>query len=183
MTKEGSHWDMPWWHDNWEKIRQVIIMICSKQTLSGFFCFRHSLILILQGHPHQYLSLHSISGWSWQGRERIAPCHDGMTIEKKYGKSSLWSTVNKHRLNSSVAASSRPHITGPSSPISKVSLHWISGWSWQGRERIDPCHDGMTIEKKYGKSSLWSAVNKHCLNSSVAAALLSPNYRTILTNI
>ena len=54
MAREGAHWAMHWWHDNWEKIGQIIIMLCSEQTLSEFFCCCHPLIPIVQGHPHSY---------------------------------------------------------------------------------------------------------------------------------
>jgi hypothetical protein len=185
MAREGPHWAMPWWHDNREKIRQVVIMICSEQISSKFFCCCHPLVPILQRQSSlkSKVSLHWISGRSYQGGERIGPCHDGMTIKNKKASRHYdlqWTNIVWILL---LPPPSSPHITDTSSSISKVSLHWISGWSWQKGERIEPCHDGMPIKKKYGKLSLWSAVNKHFLNSSIAATLLSPYYRAILINI
>ncbi len=176
---------MPWRHANQEKIWQVIIIFCSEQTLSEFFCCRSLLVPILQGHPHQYLRWVSIEFQADHGKGGSALGHAMMACQLRKNTASRhyflqWTNIVWILL---LPPPSCPHITGPPSTISKVSLHWILGQSQQGVERIEPCHDGMSIEIKYGKSSLWSAVKKHCLNFSVAATLLSPYYRAILTNI
>ncbi len=95
-----------------------------------------------------------------------------MPIEINYGEPTLFYAVTKHHLNL-MPLPSCPHLTGPASTISKVSPDQCSGQSWQGMGRIGLCHDGMPIKVNYGKPSLFYAVTKNCLNSSVAAALLS----------
>ncbi len=168
-----------------EKNRQVVIMTTSEQTLSEFLWCRRPLVPILQGHPHQYLRWVSIEfqanhgkGGSALGRVMMACRLRKIMASHHYDLQ--WTNIVWILL---LPPPSCPHITEPSSPISKVSLHWISGQSWQGRGRIEPCHNGISIEIKYGKMSLWSEVNKYCLIFSAAATLSSPYYRAILTNI
>ncbi len=81
MAREGAHWAMPWWHTSWEKIRQVVIMICSEQTSSEFFCCRRPLAPILQGHLHQYLRCVSIEFQADHGKGGSALIHAIMACQ------------------------------------------------------------------------------------------------------
>ncbi len=185
MARERLHWAILWWHADWDKMLQVIILICSEQASPEFFCCRHPLIFTWQGHPHQYLRWVSIEFQADHGKGGSTLGHAMMACQLRKNMASphydlQWTNIVWILMLSPFSC---PHNAGPSSVISKVSLHWISDQSWQGGERIEPCQDGMPIKIKYGKPSLWSAVNEHCLNSSVAATLLSSHDRALLTNI
>ena len=76
-----------------------------------------------------------------------------------------------------------PHITGPAPTISEVSPNHFSSLSLQGRGCIRLCRGDLPIKEKYSKMPFISAVTQPCLDSSVAAALLSSYYRASVNSI